>query len=76
VTAGYEQQAQSLRRNLMAGQRVRKHVGEALDHERMAGVDVIVKDSSVAMTPPEFRESAPERLALPQVPIERRRQNE
>src|SRR5579859_42028 len=76
VTAGQEQQAYALRRNLPAGQRARKHVGEAFDHERMAGIDIVVKDVSVAMTPPEFRESAPERFALPQVPIERRRQNE
>ena len=42
----------------------------------MARVDIVMKDRGVAMPPPEFRESAPERLALPQVPIERSRQNE
>jgi len=76
LTARDQQHPRALPANFLAREGLRDGFGEALDQQRMAAIDVIVKNLNVPMSAAEFRKAAAERFALPQVPFERGRQYE
>jgi hypothetical protein len=60
----------------LAREGFRDGFGETLDQQRMATIDVIVKNRHIPLAAPEFGNAAAERFALPQIPVERTRQHE